>query len=113
MIQIRHTGAEDLIASLAPGSVSGVIADPPWLYSNASNQGGAAKEYDLGNCAWIASVIDSTWELCGKRAYLAVWCTWPKMADWFAAHDAMRWRYVTGGCWTKSNGRMETIGWAR
>lgn len=109
MIQIRHTGAEDLIASLTPGSVSGVIADPPWEYANGERCGGsgtsgAQDQYQTGSVGWIASVLDSTFHVCGSRAYLAVWCTWPKLAEWFTAHDAMRWRYVTGGAWTKAGG---------
>jgi hypothetical protein len=104
VIQIRHTGAEDLIASLAPGSVSGVIADPPWEYGNTGAEGSASALYGVNSDAWVASVLDSAWAACSARAYLAVWCTWPKLAEWFAAHGRMRWRYVTGGCWTKSNG---------
>ncbi len=108
MIQIRHTGAEDLIASLAPGSVSGVIADPPWEYGNTTTGGSgtssAAHLYQTGSDAWIASVLASCWPLCGPSAYLAIWCTWPKLSEWFAVHHLIPWRYVTGGAWTKDGG---------
>lgn len=108
-IDLRCCSAEALIASLAPGSVAGVHADPPWAYANGERCGGsgtsgAQDQYSVLDVGGIAATLDSTFPLCGPRAYLAVWCTWPKLAEWFAVHDAMRWRYVTGGCWTKSDG---------
>ncbi len=48
--------------------------------------------------------LASTFAACTDDAYLAVWCTWPKLAEWFAVHGSMPWRYVTGGAWAKSNG---------
>jgi len=104
MIRILNTDAESLIASLAPGSVAGVHVDPPWGYGNTGTEGNAGGLYSTGSDAWIASVLDATYECAGARSYLAVWCTWPKLAEWFSVHDSMRWRYVTGGAWTKSNG---------
>lgn len=43
MIDLRCCSATDLLAGVAPGTVTGVIADPPWAYQNGTNQGGAGK----------------------------------------------------------------------
>ena len=107
-IEIRHADADSLIASLEPGSVAGVIADPPWPYSNAtaggSGKSGVGALYETPSLDAIAVTLDRTFGLCGPKAYLAVWCTWPKLAEWFGVHGSMRWRYVTGGAWCKSTG---------
>jgi DNA modification methylase len=103
VIEIRHTDADTLIGSLEPGSVAGVIADPPWAYRN-NQEGGVADLYSCPSNDQIAAALDRTFDICGPSAYLAAWCTWPKLAEWFAVHGSMRWRYVTGGAWCKSNG---------
>ena len=104
LADLRCCSAEDLIASLAPGSVDGVIADPPWSYNNVGAEGSASALYGTDPDCWIASVLDSSFPVAAPASYLAVWCTWPKLAEWFAVHGSMRWRYVTGGAWAKSNG---------
>ena len=111
MIDLRNTDAEALIASLEPGSVAGVIADPPWKYGSPREAvtrfglgASIADKYDEMQDRDIVRILDSTYPLVGPNAYLAVWCTWPKMAEWSAVHESMRWRYVTGGCWAKANG---------
>jgi hypothetical protein len=107
-IDIRCCGADELIASLEPGSVAGVVADPPWPYDNGTSGGsgtsGVDSLYSTPTIGSIATTLDGSHDACGPNAYLAVWCTWPKLAEWFAAHESMRWRYVTGGAWCKSNG---------
>ena len=107
-IDLRCCSAQGLIASLEPGSVAGVIADPPWPYDNGTSGGsgtsGVGSLYETPTIDAIAGVLDATFTACGERAYLAIWVTWPKASDWFAIHNQMRWRYVTGGCWTKQGG---------
>jgi len=107
-IDLRCSSAESLIASLDPGSVAGVHADPPWPYDNGTSGGsgtsGVGALYDTPSIPAIAKTLDLCWDACADRAYLAVWCTWPKLSEWFAAHGSMRWRYVTGGAWTKQGG---------
>ena len=109
-IDLRCCDVRDLLADVEPGSVAGVIADPPWRYqgdtSGGSGSSGAGDLYPgLGDAA-IAHHIASAFYLCGSDAYLAVWLTWPKMLEWQRAVDGEQWpwRYVTGGAWCKSNG---------
>lgn len=102
-IDLRCCSAADLIASLDPGSVSGVHADPPWAYARSPN-GAASDEYQGLSEAEIADAIDSTRGACADDAYLVVWCCWPKLAEWAPEAARMRWRYLTGGAWCKSTG---------
>jgi len=104
MIQIEHTDARTLISTLASGSVTGVMADPPWSYTNSGHEGGVARQYAAISIDEIAEILDLTWDSCGSDAYLIVWCTWPKLIEWVHSAKSMRWRYVSGGAWTKSNG---------
>jgi len=105
-IDLRCCGAEELIASLEPGSVAGVIADPPWTYDSARTGGrgksGPAHLYPVLGVPEIAETLMSTAAVVGSDAYLAVWCTWPKLADWFAVGVSRPWSYLTGGSWGKS-----------
>ena len=89
-----------------------VHADPPWTY----NSGGVFRGWDGGNAGtiedhyaacgdgMIASHVAATYDAAAPDAYLFLWTTWPKLAEWIAA-GAGRWRYVTGGAWHKT-GRM-------
>lgn len=110
-IDLRCCSAEELIASLEPGSVDGVIADPPWKYGSPRR---AMTLSGLGGCASahyseiqdvdIAQHLSACAALCSLDAYLVVFCTWPKWKEWSAHDSGMPWRYVTGGAWCKSNG---------
>ena len=112
-IDLRCCDVRDLLADVEPGSVAGVIADPPWKYGSpreaktiAGLAGCASSHYDEQQGAAIAHHLASTFHLCGSDAYLAVWLTWPKLLDWHeaTAGEHWPWRYVTGGAWCKSNG---------
>jgi hypothetical protein len=107
-IDLRCCSADELIASLEPGSVAGVIADPPWPYANGTSGGsgtsGVDALYGTPEISAIVATLDATYDAAAHDAYLDVWCTWPKIADWMAAQGSMRWRYVTGGAWCKSTG---------
>jgi len=103
-IDLRCCDVRDLLADVEPGSVAGVVSDPPWAYANDANSGGVGALYSTPTNDEIAATLDAAFDACGPDAYLAVWCTWPKLAEWFAVHGSMRWRYVTGGAWCKSNG---------
>ena len=77
-----------------------VHIDPPWTYSNAAVRGNAADEYGTISMEQIAAHVDATFDAAAPDAYLFLWTTWPKLAEWMAV-GAGRWRYVTGGAWHK------------
>jgi hypothetical protein len=104
-IDLRCCSAADLIASMAAGSVDGVIADPPWKYGGSvggSGTSGAAAQYGVMSDEDIASTLAACVDLCRADSYMAVWTVWAKLAGWFTL--SMPWRYVTGGAWCKSTG---------
>lgn len=103
-IDLRRCGASELLSSLSNESVDGVVADPPWSYARASNNGGVAAEYGTAGDSWIAELLSDCYRVAREDSYLAVWCTWPKLFEWADASKSMPWRYLTGGAWTKSNG---------
>ena len=105
MIDLRHTDCEALIASVE--DVAFVHADPPWSYDNGrgiggSGTSGAQDEYSGLPCGTIADHLDSCWDAALADCYLAVWATFPKLADWMAESDGMRWNYITGAAWGKT-----------
>ena len=81
-----------------------VHADPPWQYDNVAVCGNAADKYGLIDMATISAHVAATFDAAAPDAYLFLWTTWPKLAEWMAV-GAGPWRYVTGGCWHKV-GRM-------
>ncbi len=88
-----------------------VHADPPWSYRasevfrglDGGNAGAVADHYDALTDADIAAHLDRAYDSATASAYLLCWCTWPKLGEWLEASRAMRWRYVTGGAWHKSD----------
>ena len=77
-----------------------VIADPPWTYSNGGN-GSAANHYSTLTTTQIADHMALAWELAAPDAYLALWCTYPLLAEWMSQGHRHPWRYLTGGGWVK------------
>lgn len=83
-----------------------VHADPPWSYTTAPLSGRyAADHYDTITMTQIVSHLAALYDCAGRDAYLACWCTWPRLGEWMAASAALPWAYVSGGAWAKS-GRM-------
>lgn len=82
-----------------------IVADPPWLYQNNSGRAGsktAEEHYDCLSCATIAAHLDAAYDVAADDSYLLCWATWPVLAEVFAAGFG-RWRYLSGGSWTKWN----------
>jgi site-specific DNA-methyltransferase (adenine-specific) len=99
-IEIRCCSATDLIASLEPGSVDAVIADPPWSYARGVGVGGGAQdEYSGLSEGAIASDCRAAMARMGL-GYLALWATWPKIGAWIEAFGPP----LTGACWGKVGG---------
>lgn len=74
-----------------------VIADPPWSYYTPSD---CNPEHQYG-CLTTAQIVLAMNRLRAKR--LAVWLTWPLLAEWTEATNGWRWGGpTTGGAWTKS-----------
>ena len=78
-----------------------VHADPPWSYRN-TQEGAAAGAYSTITDQDIAQHLDRAFDAAADDAYLACWCTMPKLGEWFAASSGMRWRYLSAGAWVKS-----------
>jgi N6-adenosine-specific RNA methylase IME4 len=90
-----------------------VHADPPWFYKSGGvfrgleggNAGAIEDHYEsIVDDAAISAHVAATFDAAAPDAYLFLWTTWPKLAEWMAV-GAGPWRYVTGGCWHKV-GRM-------
>ena len=111
MTDLRCCSAEDLIASLAPGSVDAVIADPPWIYASSAGglgrshtaRGRASAVYQGLECPEIAAQLDAAASACANDCYLAVWTTWPKISEWCRT-DLAQWNHLTGAVWGKVGG---------
>lgn len=84
-----------------------VHINPPWTYDrpgvcrgDGSLAGDPDEHYGLLTMEQIAAHVDATFDAAAPDAYLFLWTTWPKLAEWMAV-GAGRWRYVTGGAWHK------------
>lgn len=73
-----------------------VIADPPWLYTQAHGATEAADHYAGLPVGTIATHLEA---LRQRAPLLAVWLTWPLLGEWQRA-----WPHAptTGGAWAKS-----------
>ena len=90
-----------------------IVADPPWHYSQApGHSANPENHYASMRDDEIAEVLAAAFHYAAPASRLAVWCTWPKLQQWTDAvakqGKAWRWRYVSGGCWTKTGGSPGT-----
>lgn len=100
-VDLRCADVRDVLASLVPGSVGLTHADPPWSYRNEGVNGAADGHYQTGSVSGIVATLDAAFDAAADDTYLLLWATFPLLAEWFAAHTGMRWRYLSGGAWGK------------
>lgn len=107
---VIHLGDVSLV--LAERGARLVIADPPWEYYQPQVARDTERDYvelpyyTLSHPE-IIRTLDASWDACGEDAYLLCWVTWPHFFAFVGALHAqpMRWRYVSGGAWSKTTGR--------
>ena len=101
---IEEGDAGAVLAGLPEGCAAFVHADPPWQYFRSA-QGAASSHYDGLENDQIAAHLNAAYAAAGNDAYLCMWCTFPKLAEWIeAAKGELTWRYLTGGSWHKDGG---------
>jgi hypothetical protein len=110
MIDLRRCGVESILDG-PPLGAGLVHADPPWNYAS----GGVFRGFQGGNAGHIgdhytgltdpdiAAHIRHAASHARPDAYMLLWCTWPKLAEWMA-QDVTPWRYLSGGSWHKTGG---------
>ena len=111
-IDLRLCSVDALLNDM-PGVPSLVIADPPWHYAQApGHSANPENHYASMTDAEICAVLDRAYDVVDVGR-LALWCTWPKLGQWFDAKQAGRWRwkYVSGGAWTKTGGSATGFHW--
>ena len=111
-IDLRLCGVSELLDNL-PDKPTLIIADPPWHYSQApGHSANPENHYKAMTDIEIAAILDRAFDTM-DRGRLAVWCTWPKLDQWYQAKAAngWRWRYVSGGAWTKTGGSATGFHW--
>ena len=102
-IDLRCCDVREMLASVRGARL--VVADPPWQYAREAGVANPETHdiYDGMSEGDIADVLDLAHDSAADDARLACWATWPKLREWQAAGEAgPRWRYVTGGAWTKA-----------
>ena len=101
-IDLRCCSVEELLSNL-PDRPALIVADPPWSYSQAPGVSSPDLQYSTVTDAQIAAWIDGAYDVL-THGRLALWCTWPKLSEWWAAAEAqgMRWTYKSGGSWHKT-----------
>lgn len=112
--EIRTCSSRALITTLAAAGfrTTLIYTDPPWAFrSGNAGHGSARKHYNCMTNADIASDLDAARAIAAPDAYLAVWCTLPKIAEWFrdsapifaapAIPHAEQWEYASGAMWGK------------
>lgn len=102
-IDLRLCAVSELVAE-RPGAQL-IMADPPWSYNvKGENVRSAEEHYALISNEDIAADLEAAYDMAAPGARLVVWCTFPKLGEWFQAFAGSRWRYVTGGAWGKDGG---------
>lgn len=101
-IDLRLCSVDALLSDM-PGKPALIIADPPWSYSQAPGVANPDLQYETVSDRQIAVMLDRAYDL-SPDARLVVWCTWPKLGEWWTAAQAqgLRWTYKSGGSWHKS-----------
>lgn len=110
MIRLHLGSVTDLLDGSGLGAAL-VHADPPWNYRSGGvfrgfegGMAGAIEDHYTGlTDPEIADHVRRAAAHATPDAYMLLWCTWPKLAEWMA-QDVKPWRYITGGSWHKTNG---------
>jgi len=105
-IDLRHCDARELLEDPDVGEACLVIADPPWSYTQGPGAVDPSLQYSTLSDQDIAEIMQRAGGAVACDARLAMWCTWPKLGEWWAAWDrtrSPRWQYVTGGAWNKTD----------
>lgn len=105
-IDLRCCGVEEVLSEARGARL--IMADPPWRYDEAP---GVANPEEHGIYAGlsdgeIVAHLDQAFACAAPSSRLAVWYTFPKLAEWSAAGWAgPRWgEVVSGGAWVKTGG---------
>ena len=107
-IDLRCCDVAQVLASVHPGSVSLVVADPPWdLYQREPGKADPSLQYSLLNESQIGEHLATAAGLLTAGGRLALWTCWPLLVDALSAVERPPWLDVpglswrTGGAWTK------------
>ena len=108
-IDLRCVDVGQLLEAVEPGTVSLVVADPPWdLYKQQA--GGAEPElhYPCLTARDIGDHLAAATVALGDGGRLALWTCWPLLVEVLDGRELPPWLDVpgliwkTGGAWTKS-----------
>ena len=102
-IDLRCCGVEEIMREARGARL--IVADPPWRYERLA---GGANPEQCGIYAGLSEPeivdhLDQAFACSAPSSRLAVWYTFPKLAEWSAAGWAgKRWgEVVSGGAWLK------------
>lgn len=107
-IDLRCVDVGQLLEAVEPGTVSLVVADPPWdLYCRIVGEADPAKQYGLLGPEVIGAHLETAAACLVDGGRLALWTCWPLLVDAVNAEERPPWLRVpgvtwkTGGAWTK------------
>ena len=105
-IDLRCCDVGALLADVSGARL--IVADPPWHYTNAPGHSADPQQhYAVMDDARIGALLAAAYDSAAAGARLALWTTWPKLDAWWSVVADLRgagrwrWRYVSGGAWTK------------
>lgn len=108
-IDLQCVDVGQLLEAVEPGTVSLVVADPPWdLYSRQPGMVDPALQYGLLSTAAIGAHLETAAACLVDGGRLALWTCWPLLVDAVNAEERPPWLRVsgltwkTGGAWTKT-----------
>lgn len=115
-IDLRRDDIASVLVDLPPQCARLIVADPPWRYSQRHGASAAEDHYAGLTIPQIIDHIELAGRVAQPGARLAMWVTWPLLGELLGAHldpsaPRRRWRYVTGGGWTKSGSMGQGYHW--
>ena len=103
VIDFRRADVADVLASVEPGSVDLVIADPPWdLYQRQPGVVDPALLYSLLTVDQIGEHLGAAVERMRPGGRLALWACWPLLVEALGRDltiPGLEWK--SGGAWSK------------
>ena len=108
-IDLRCCDVAEVLATVEPGAVDLVVADPPWdAYREKPGVADPSLTYTLLTEEQIGAHMASATALLRPGGRLALWTCWPLLVDAVNASERPPWLRVpgltwkTGGAWSKS-----------
>lgn len=117
LVDLRCSDVAAVLATVEPGTVDLVVADPPWDLYAAGRRSDPGAIYGLLTPEQIGAHLSAAAALLRPGGRLALWTCWPLLVEVLDGRPLPSWlmvpgiKWKTGGAWTKTGPGHPGVGY--